>query len=829
MSLRGIMTAVACGCLLTSCMTATPSLHVVNGETRMTLTQSAPISRGADCSPDGKALVTGGLKGFAHWDISRGLLVNRCEAELPQIMGTYLTTGLIPVAFVSGGRQVLSGGEEVKLWDLASGKVIRTIGKNSANSISVSADGKRVLTCEESEWSFKEDKLIVHDVQSGRKIAEWNAANSGGIIALSPDGQYALSTGGGERKSVSSDRGIIHFWEVATGRHLRTFAGTGRNQGLGSAVLALAFSQDGKYALSGGTDGSLRLWDLFSGRELKMLQGHTGWVGTKAVAFSPDGRWLLSVGGSDGLAKLWDRASGTLIRAFPVSDDRFVGIRRFGGMVNGWVSFTPDSRLIIFMGSDASFRLFETATGKEVATLILFDDGEWLVVTSEGYYNASAKGAQYLNVRYEGRDYTVDQFYDVFYRPDIVAAKLSGQDIGGLVSLTMREASQNPPPVVEFTKTPGETKEGKCEVCYRVKSAGGGIGEVRLFHNGKLIQSDGHYRELARPSAGTLSLASLDGRAIYADMRSIQVKGVGDRPVISQRKEDLYEACTIVETIPGDNEISLAAFNAGNSVQSAMKTVNVQSRIATEEPHLYMLLVGIDQYRDGKDNLKYAAKDATDMRNRLVRQSGTLYRPDHIHTELLTNQEATREKILGAVERISRTIRPGDGFIFFAAGHGVLLQNQYYLLTHDFAGTVNEQTALGSNGVIDLSKRIKSLSQLFIFDTCHAGGVDSVVSGLYDARMSVLAKKMGLHIYASASDRQAAMDGYQGNGLFTHTVLNGLNNNREADKNRDGKVTVVGLGEYARKATSQVSQQIGHQQTPLIIHFGKDHALYRLR
>jgi uncharacterized caspase-like protein len=217
------------------------------------------------------------------------------------------------------------------------------------------------------------------------------------------------------------------------------------------------------------------------------------------------------------------------------------------------------------------------------------------------------------------------------------------------------------------------------------------------------------------------------------------------------------------------------------------------------------------------------------MRDRLVTQSGTLYKPDHIHTELLINQEATREKIIGAVERISRTIRPGDGFIFFAAGHGVLLQNQYYLLTHDFAGTVNEQTALGSNAIIDLSKRIKSLSQLFIFDTCHAGGVDSVVSGLYDARMSVLAKKMGLHIYASASDRQAAMDGYQGNGLFTYTVLNGLNNNREADKNRDGKVTVVGLGEYARKATSQVSQQIGHQQTPLMIHFGKDHALYRLR
>jgi hypothetical protein len=45
-----------------------------------------------------------------------------------------------------------------------------------------------------------------------------------------------------------------------------------------------------------------------------------------------------------------------------------------------------------------------------------------------------------------------------------------------------------------------------------------------------------------------------------------------------------------------------------------------------------------------------------------------------------------------------------------------------------------------------MSKKIKSLSQLFIFDTCHAGGVDNIISGLYDTRMVNLARKMGLHI-----------------------------------------------------------------------------------
>jgi len=142
---------------------------------------------------------------------------------------------------------------------------------------------------------------------------------------------------------------------------------------------------------------------------------------------------------------------------------------------------------------------------------------------------------------------------------------------------------------------------------------------------------------------------------------------------------------------------------------------------------------------------------------------------------------------------------------------------------------VNDTNMISSNEIVEMSKKIKSLSQLLIFDTCHAGGVDTIISGLYDARMSVLAKKMGLHIYASANDKQAAMDGYKGNGLFTYALLDGLNNNKEADKYKDGKVSIVGLGEYARKMTTAISKQIGHEQTPLIINFGKDSPIYKLQ
>ena len=325
-------------------------------------------------------------------------------------------------------------------------------------------------------------------------------------------------------------------------------------------------------------------------------------------------------------------------------------------------------------------------------------------------------------------------------------------------------------------------------------------------------------------------LASLDSKAIYEDMRSVSIKGKVDTiPTASMSKGDTFEDCKEIDAIPGENEVSVTAFNVSNTVQSYMKTINFSSGVKSEDTHLYILSIGIDQYTDSIVNLKYAVKDAKDLEEKIKTQSATLYKPQNIHYALMTDKEATKTSIIGKINELSRIIKPQDSFILFVAGHGVLLQNQYYMLTHDFNGQVGEANMISSNEIVDMSKKIKSLSQLFIFDTCHAGGVDNIISGLYDARMSVLAKKMGLHIYASASDKQAAMDGYKGNGLFTHTLLDGLNNNKEADKNKEGKVTVVGLGEYSKKMTTNISKEIGHSQTPLIINFGKDSPIYKLQ
>jgi WD40 repeat protein len=813
MSAYRIMLPACIAIFLCSCAT-TPQLHVRSAEMSMELRQSAPLVESVAFSTDGKYVFTGSIDGTAAlWDISSGSLIRKFTApkDAPD-------EGL-KVAFSSDGLYgIAGGGNGLTIWDLSTGNEIKNIGASRRTRlIAVASDNRSVLT---GGWQSGRIKplpahMILWDMKSGNRVQEFRGPWLGGFnelgplaVAISPDKRYVL---------CAQLQSRLTLWDVASGREIRTVSAGGSLH----HMRAVAFSPNGQYALSGGNDGKLRLWDIPSLDLVRTINAHEwGRTGIGSVVFSPDGRYALSGGASDGYIKVWEPSTGVEIRS----------IEAHSGLNRVWsLALSPNGKFIL-SGGDASTRLWDFTTSEELATMVSFENGEWVVITSKGYYNSSEKGAQYLNVKFEGKDYTIDQFYDVFYRPDIVAAKLRGEDISGLVTITMQDAIKSPPPIVEFTSKLGDTDQPKIKVCYQVKSTGGGIGEVRLFHNGKLIQSDGYYKEMSRSGFDKTHLASLNSKSIYEDMRSIAIKEkLGSIPIASKSKGEVFEDCREVEAIPGENEVSVTAFNTSNTVQSYMKTVSFNSKLKQEEPHLYILSIGIDQYKDNNVNLKYAVKDARNIEEKIKVQAATLYNPRNIHYELLTDRESTKANITSKINELTGKVKPQDSFILFVAGHGVLLQNQYYLLTHDYNGNISENSVISSNEIVEMSKKIKSLSQLFIFDTCHAGGVDTIISGLYDARMSVLAKKMGLHIYASASDKQAAMDGYKGNGLFTYSLLDGLNNNRQADRNKDGKVSIVGLGEYSKKMTTNISRQIGHEQTPIIINFGKDSPIYKLQ
>jgi WD40 repeat protein len=289
-------------------------------------------------SPDGRIIASSGSASTIQlWQIENG----RCDQTLVGHQGWVWS-----VAFSPDGKTIASGSDDatVKLWDVTTGECLRTfVGhKNELRSIAFSHDGRILIS------SSKDRTIRLWDTQTG-ECFKTLIGHENWIWAMAFDPIHQIIASGGEDRT-------IRLWNLTTGQCLKVL------QGYTNTLFSIAFVPTPKsnestsahppiLLASGYFDRIVRLWNIQNGA-YSSFRVYTDAI--RAVAVSPDGRFLAGGGGSaDPTIKLWGVQDGQCHRNLS------------GHTSEIWsVAFSTDGQILASGSTDHTIRLWSTQTGQ---------------------------------------------------------------------------------------------------------------------------------------------------------------------------------------------------------------------------------------------------------------------------------------------------------------------------------------------------------------------------------------------------------------------------------------------------------------------------------
>ncbi|MFP4248252.1 MAG: WD40 repeat domain-containing protein [Armatimonadota bacterium] len=280
--------------------------------------------------------------------------------------------GVQAVAIAPDGRAISGAADgTVRVWDALSGEQALLIedATQGAWAVAASPDGERIAA------GCKDGVVREFSASDGSLIRELHG-HLGYIRAVEYMPQGASADSAPSLVSAAGD-GTIRIWPRSGDEPLRVFeADLFGEDGHRGGVLSLAVSEDGAKLLSGGRDGTMRLWDLRAGAQEAIFRGHRGWV--EAVAFTTDGE---AVSGSrTGTLRRWDLGSGEVLAemdhgatVYGLAISRDGGTIFAGGTDNAISAWTAEGEALSRM------------TGHEATVngLALSSDGAYLVSASD--------------------------------------------------------------------------------------------------------------------------------------------------------------------------------------------------------------------------------------------------------------------------------------------------------------------------------------------------------------------------------------------------------------------------------------------------------------
>jgi WD40 repeat protein len=702
------------------------------------------------------------------------------------------------------GKSLMRGrfGTKVKQWDIASGKVMMEYvsHKKAVLAYDLSKDGKRLLT------GGGDGKIVLWDVATGDSLK---------VIQSYREPIFDIHFNSTEDKAVSSS------WDATTKIHnletgkleqfidfennsaynvlfhpndLYVFAGRLDNSiqlleidtrkvvrdfiGHTNVISSLHVSPDQKTVMSSSWDGTIRLWDIGTGLMTKKFVGHVGAV--HISIFSKDGG-IAYTAGSDRIIRVWDVNSAKPIKKFEGHKAEITSLL-----------VSPDGKMLISHSVDGVTKFWDLATGKEFFEHIHFGENDWMAKNPDGYFHGTDEARQYIHFVSGTKTFSVDQFFNDFFRPDLLPKIF--QNRGGNESMkgVQGKLKSSPPPTVKVAVVP--STPGKADVFVRITNNGSGARTVRLFHNGKNINI----------AAESLKLP----------------EGKGQTTTYKHS----------VELISGNNTLLAVASNDDN-IESDPHSAEIFSDHISKNSICYLVAVGINQYKNPKLVLNYAKPDAQSFSELMNQYGNNLFKTIELHT--LYDTEATRKGIIAKLEELSHKINPEDVFIFYYAGHGSMVDNQFYFIPTENSRLYDKSSlqkeAIEANILQEKFKHIKALKQLIIMDACQSGGSVELLAtrGAGEEKaIAQLSRSAGIHVMASAgSDQFATEFAALGHGLFTHVLIQALQG--EADgAPKDGKVTIYELKSYLDDQVPEMTRKLkGKPQYPYTFSRGQDFPL----
>jgi len=689
------------------------------------------------------------------WDVAAGQELKTLKAY---------SSNRLSFAFSPDGKMFASGVDNtIKLSDVPSGEELKTLKGHSSFvfSVAFSPDGKTLAS------GSSDDTVKLLDIASGQ---EWKTLNGHSdhvtSVAFSPDGKVLAS---------GSKDATIRLWDVASGQELKTL------KGQSSDVYSIAFSPDGTKLGSGGSD-TVDLWDVSSGRELITIKRYGNYF--YSVAFSPDGKMLASgsqdtnISSEDATIKLWDVASGLELKTLKGHSSYFTS-----------VVFSPDGKTLASRSADSSIGLWDLGSGDELASLIALDEKEWVVVTPDGRFDGSLDGMKLISYVQDNKLLPLDSFFEQFYSPKLLQKVYARQTLPPTTSRVDFSKRIKLPPLVRIASPkPGTASNSDtAQIVVEAMDQGGGIEDIRLFQNGKLVSED--TRQLTRE--------------------------------ITARSQTFE-----VTLLPGVNTFRATAFN-NDRTESTPDEIKIELKAVEASSNLYILAIGLNEYKNTRYNLNYGRADAQAFADTVEQRGRGIFK--EIKKRTIFDADATRANIEAAFSEIIKQSRPQDAFVFYYAGHGVMSENDsknpadFYLVPYEVLRIYGDDGGVITKGIAarnlrELLKNVRAQKQLIVLDACESGGaVESIAmrGASEEKAIAQLARSAGVAVFASAGQDQVATEfGKLGHGVFTYSLLKGLSG--EADgAPRDGKITIKELEAYINDQVPELTKRYrGKRQDP---------------